>query len=134
MSGSMTVKAARLGLGALGVVFALATTSQPSAAQDGAKPAAVAAAPATAAVGDLQAKIAKGKDLFANYGCGSCHSLAAAGAEGHVGPSLDNPGLTEDLVVQRVTNGSGPMPAFGDQLSPEEIQALAAYVAHSRSK
>jgi len=119
----MSVKAARLGLGALGVVLALAATAQPSAAEDGAKHDAADAA-----------TLAKGRDIFTNYGCGGCHSLAAAGAEGHVGPVLDNPTLTKDVIVDRVVNGSGPMPAFGDQLSKEDLSALAAFILQSQHK
>lgn len=42
--------------------------------------------PTTAAMpGDA----AKGKQLFASQGCGSCHTFAAAGANGTAGPNLD---------------------------------------------
>jgi mono/diheme cytochrome c family protein len=34
-----------------------------------------------------------------------------------------------DLVVERVTNGSGAMPSFKDQLTPQQIQNVAAYVS-----
>ncbi|MDB5684878.1 MAG: cytochrome c, partial [Sphingomonas bacterium] len=81
-----------------------------------------AAAPATAS-------LEQSRELFNNFACGSCHVLADAGASGHVGPSLDgNPNLTEALVVDRVANGQGPMPAFAGQLSDAEIAQLAAYV------
>lgn len=73
--------------------------------------------------------IAKGRELFNNWSCGTCHALKDADASGHVGPALDgNPNLTEAFVVDRVTNGQGPMPAFGGQLSEEEIAELAAYI------
>jgi mono/diheme cytochrome c family protein len=55
--------------------------------------------------------------------------LSDAGGEGHVGPSLDgDSGLTKELIVSRVTNGQGPMPGFGGQMSDEEIATLAEYV------
>jgi mono/diheme cytochrome c family protein len=116
-------------LAALGAVAALATFSTASQAQD-AKPA------ATAAVASVDAaKIAKGKDVFANYGCGGCHTLADAGATGHVGPAFDgDANLTDAYVTDRVTNGSGPMPSFGGQMSPEEISAIAYYVTHAAAK
>ena len=45
------------------------------------------------------------------------------------GPSLDgNPHLTEAFIIDRVTNGAGPMPAFGGQMSDEGIAGLAAYI------
>ena len=126
MLGRTLAGAARLGLATLGVAAALTATGQPSAAQDGGKP---AAAP------DAAAKLATGREMFANYSCGGCHTLAAAGASGDVGPSLDgDPNLTEAFVVNRVTNGQGGMPAFGGQLSDEEMAALASYVVHAAAK
>lgn len=122
----MMAGAARAALVATAAVAALALTSGPSAAQGGA----AGAAPAPA--GD---QIAKGRDLFANYGCGSCHTLADAGATGHVGPSLDgDTNLTQAFVVDRVTNGQGAMPAFAGQMTPAEIAAVAAYVTKVASK
>ena len=44
-----------------------------------------AAEPAAAPAGDPAA----GKEIFAANGCGSCHTLADAGASGVIGPSLD---------------------------------------------
>ena len=37
---------------------------------------------------------------------------------------------TEEGTVQQVTNGGGGMPAFGGQLSEEEISNVAAFVVH----
>ena len=71
---------------------------------------------------------AAGKEVFAASGCGSCHVLADAGATGAVGPNLDETKPSYDLVVDRVTNGKGVMPAFGD-LSEQQIQDVAAYVS-----
>ena len=53
--------------------------------------------------------------MFASAGCGGCHTLAAAGATGNVGPSLDVSKPTEALVIDRVTNGKGAMPSFSDR-------------------
>jgi mono/diheme cytochrome c family protein len=72
---------------------------------------------------------AAGKEVFASAGCGSCHTLADAGASGSVGPTLDNAKPTTDLVVDRVTNGKGAMPAFKGQLDEQQIQDVAAYVS-----
>jgi len=71
---------------------------------------------------------AAGKEVFAASGCGGCHTLADAGATGAVGPNLDEAKPPYDLVVDRVTNGKGVMPAFGD-LSEQQIQDVAAYVS-----
>ena len=69
-----------------------------------------------------------GEAVFATAGCGSCHTLAAAGSNGTVGPSLDDTKPEKELVVDRVTNGQGAMPSFADTLSPAEIQAVADFV------
>jgi cbb3-type cytochrome c oxidase subunit III len=75
-----------------------------------------------------------GKDVFASAGCVSCHTLSAAGATGTVGPNLDEAKPPNDLVVERVTNGAGAMPSFKDQLSEEQIQAVADFVSSSAGK
>lgn len=83
--------------------------------------------PAATPAGDAAA----GEAVFASAGCGSCHTLAAAGASGTVGPNLDESKPDAELVIDRVTNGSGAMPAFEGQLSDTEIQNVAAYVVAS---
>ena len=72
---------------------------------------------------------AVGKEVFASAGCATCHTLADAGATGTVGPNLDEAKPSEELVVERVTNGMGAMPSFADQLSQEQITEVAAYVS-----
>lgn len=74
---------------------------------------------------------AAGKQVFATAGCGSCHTLAAAGASGTVGPSLDQRKPSFDKVVERVTNGKGVMPSFKGQLDAKQIRDVAAYVSTS---
>ena len=72
--------------------------------------------------------------MFADAGCGGCHVLEAAGSTGSVGPNLDESKPSKELVVDRVTNGQGAMPAFGDQYSAEQIEAVADYVVASTGK
>jgi mono/diheme cytochrome c family protein len=72
---------------------------------------------------------AAGKQVFETAGCKSCHTLKDAGATGTVGPNLDEKKPPAALVVDRVTNGKGVMPAFGGQLSPKQIADVAAYVS-----
>ena len=80
-------------------------------------------------------RVAKGRDLFNNWSCSACHTLADAKAAGAVGPSFDgHEGLTEDFITGKVTNGQGAMPAFGGQLTKEEIADLAYYVSHVAAK
>jgi mono/diheme cytochrome c family protein len=75
-----------------------------------------------------------GESIFASAGCGGCHTLAAAGSSGAVGPNLDEAKPTKDLAVDRVTNGRGGMPSFKGQLTEEQIQAVATYVAENAGK
>jgi len=78
---------------------------------------------------------AEGKQIFTgSAGCGGCHALADAGTSGNVGPNLDEAKPSKALAVARVTNGKGPMPPFKGQLSPAQIQAVAAYVSSAAGK
>jgi len=70
-----------------------------------------------------------GETVFVDN-CGSCHTLAAAGTSGQVGPSLDEVSLGAPEVEAIVEEGSGGiMPAFGGNLSAGEIAAVAEFVA-----
>jgi mono/diheme cytochrome c family protein len=79
------------------------------------------------AEGDAEA----GEQIYAEQGCGSCHVLEAAGSSGTIGPNLDESQPSQDLIVERVTNGASPMPAFKDTLSEQQIQDVAAFVFES---
>jgi cytochrome c553 len=72
-----------------------------------------------------------GKAVFASAGCSGCHTLAAAGSSGNVGPNLDAAKPSFDKVVERVTNGKGVMPPFKGQLSEQQILDVAAFVSES---
>jgi mono/diheme cytochrome c family protein len=80
---------------------------------------------------EAEGDAAAGEAVFASAGCGGCHTLEAAGSSGTVGPNLDEAKPPHDLVVERVTNGMGPMPSFKGQLSETQIQDVAAYVVES---
>jgi mono/diheme cytochrome c family protein len=80
---------------------------------------------------DLKGDPAKGKQIFAEKGCGGCHTLSAAGSSGTVGPNLDDAKPSFELAVTRVTEGRGAMPSFKDQLSAQEIADVASYVVQS---
>ena len=99
----------------------LATTSAPSApamqTDSGAKP--------------TEAVLAQGKKIFVNSGCSACHTLAAAGASWKIGPNLDKLNPEKQTIRAMVNAGGGAMPAFKGQLSPSEIDAVAAYVAEN---
>ena len=66
--------------------------------------------------------------------CASCHTLAAAGSTGTVGPNLDQLKPSDALVVNQVTNGGGGMPAFGSSLSKAQIQSVALFVSSVAGK
>ena len=81
--------------------------------------------PALALEGDATA----GKEVFQSAGCVACHTLSEANASGTVGPNLDDAKPSDELVVQRVTLGQGGMPSFKDQLQPQQIADVAAFVS-----
>jgi cytochrome c553 len=81
--------------------------------------------------GDESGDPGAGEEVFASAGCGSCHALAAAGSTGQIGPDLDEASPSYDKVVERVTEGAGVMPSFADQLTPQQIQDVAAFVSTS---
>lgn len=88
---------------------------------------AAAAFAVAAAVGDPVA----GKKVFQTAGCTGCHTLAAVGSTGTVGPNLDQRKPAYNTVVARVTSGRGVMPAFGGILSAQQIADVAAFVSQA---
>lgn len=105
-----------------GVALVLATWGAYALAQ-AAGPAAVPGADALAA----------GKRLFTQGtpACATCHTLRHAGAEGAIGPNLDELGPDAARVEKAVRNGIGVMPPFAGKLSDDDIRQLAAYVAQA---
>lgn len=82
-----------------------------------------------ALAGDPQAE---GRRIFtelAQPSCSLCHTLNDAGSAGQIGPNLDELRPTAEQVGKAVSGGVGIMPPFADSLSPEQISAVAAYVA-----
>jgi mono/diheme cytochrome c family protein len=82
---------------------------------------------------DLTGDAAAGADIWTANGCGGCHTLAAANSTGNIGPNLDDVQPSYELAVTRVTLGQGQMPAFGDQLDPQQIADVSQYVVESSS-
>jgi mono/diheme cytochrome c family protein len=74
-----------------------------------------------------------GKSIFM-ASCGGCHTLADAGTDGTLGPNLDQSKPPKRLVVERVTNGQGAMPAFKNSLDEAQIQAVADYVSSTAGR
>src|SRR5918996_2734561 len=74
--------------------------------------------------GGTEGNAEAGAQLFADNGCGNCHTLEAAGTTGTTGPNLDEVQPGFEAAVEQITNGGGVMPAFGDSLSDQQIRDL----------
>ena len=85
-----------------------------------------------------------GAQVFANNGCGTCHTLAAAEAGGTTGPNLDEalkPGTEASAVETMIVDPNaeiypgfkpGVMPqTFGQELSKEELESLIEFLLES---
>jgi ubiquinol-cytochrome c reductase cytochrome b subunit len=77
----------------------------------------------------------QGALVFQNKQCRNCHALDGIG--GHRGPDLSAVGtrLTRDQLIDQVSNGTpggGNMPAYGKQMKPNEMSALADFLVHLR--
>jgi predicted ferric reductase/mono/diheme cytochrome c family protein len=75
-----------------------------------------------------------GKSVFVSADCGDCHALDAAGSSGSAGPDLDESKPDAARVRDLVTEGSGAMPSFKDQLTAPQIRDVAAFVAASAGR
>jgi cbb3-type cytochrome c oxidase subunit III len=75
-----------------------------------------------------------GAKIFKGAGCAGCHTLAAAGATGTIGPDLDQLKPPTAIVAHQVTVGGGVMPAFQGKLTAAQIQAVAKYVSSNAGK
>jgi cytochrome c oxidase subunit 2 len=89
----------------------------------------------------------RGAEVFATAGCGGCHTLAKAGTDSQIGPSLDDLASAADeagvpvaeFVRQSIVDPDaviapdyqpGVMPKdFGQSLTPAELDALVAYLS-----
>jgi mono/diheme cytochrome c family protein len=84
-----------------------------------------------------------GRAVFAEAGCGGCHTFEAAGSSGTTGPNLDESLAGKDAAyVERaivepnadIAEGYGPgvMPqTYEDQLSPKQLHDLVAFLTSS---
>ena len=79
------------------------------------------------------AELARGKQLFLTLqpACAVCHTLQAAGAQGQVGPVLDEIKPDANRVLSALRNGIGAMPSFAEKMTEKDMQAVARFVAHS---
>jgi len=81
---------------------------------------------------DQAALVESGKELFEDN-CEACHQADAIGKPG-TAPSLTNPELlsiaSDKFFISTITDGreGTPMPAFGEDLKPDEIKAIVAFL------
>jgi mono/diheme cytochrome c family protein len=87
-----------------------------------------------------------GAQVFANNGCGTCHTLAAAESGGVTGPNLDEvlPGQSAAMVEESIVDPNAHlakgypanvMPAnFSTIIKPDEIEQLVEYLISSTAK
>ena len=81
---------------------------------------------------DEAAQMELGKQLFtvgAKPACAICHTLKDAGAEGAIGPVLDELQPDASRVAKALREGLGAMPSFSETLTEEQIAAVALYVS-----
>jgi cytochrome c oxidase subunit 2 len=90
---------------------------------------------------------ARGAEVFRTTGCGACHTIRGTPADGGLAPDLTHVGSrarlaagllpnTPDAAVRWIARThalkpGAPMPAF-DMLPPEDLEALARYLAELR--
>ncbi|MDL5032084.1 cytochrome c [Pelomonas sp. APW6] len=89
---------------------------------------------AQGAANGLDAQMQRGRALFTGKAappCALCHTLAAAGSDGQIGPVLDE--LKPDAArVRRVLqSGLGVMPSYAGKLDAADMEALAQFVSRS---
>jgi len=88
------------------------------------------------AFADEAPQMALGKKLFATAtpACALCHTLKDAGAEGAIGPVLDELKPDAARVARALRDGIGAMPSFKATLSEADIAALSLYVSKASAK
>jgi mono/diheme cytochrome c family protein len=84
-----------------------------------------------------------GAQVFANRGCGSCHTFEAANAGGTVGPNLSEvlPGQSEAMVEESIVDPNAKIapgypanvmpPNFEQLLSPKELEDLVQFLVEN---
>jgi cytochrome c6 len=125
-------------LGLIAIVYVLASNGLGSSEGSSVQPTATQAATTTETQAApttktqaAQPPVGPGRDLFAST-CGACHTLAAAGTTGTVGPNLDDLKPDQETVRGAVQNGPGAMPA--NLLTGAQAQQVAAFVAMSAGR
>ena len=76
----------------------------------------------------------QGALLLQGKQCRNCHAIGGEG--GHRGPDLSAVGARMDKpeLVRQVIQGGGNMPAYGNTLTPQEVNALVSYLVSLRPR
>lgn len=77
----------------------------------------------------LTGDAARGAQLFQQKDCIACHTIADAG--GQRGPNLTTVGdrLSTNQLTTRILNGGHNMPAYGQTLAPDDLNALVTFLS-----
>jgi mono/diheme cytochrome c family protein len=87
-----------------------------------------------------------GAQVFANNGCGGCHTLAAANAGGVTGPNLDEvlPGVSAEKIHEDIVDPNAEIAAgysanvmptiYGETISEEELEDLVEFLLENAGK
>ena len=87
----------------------------------------------TARAADTAAAVAQGRDLYQQY-CESCHGPDMVTSSKLVFDLRQFPKSEPERFRNAVLNGKGGMPAWRDQLSPEDVASLWAYVQSGQAR
>lgn len=70
----------------------------------------------------------EGAQLFQSKGCLSCHEISGQGGE--YGPNLGNisDSLPTEVITIRILRGPGEMPSYAQTLTPQEVEAIVAFL------
>ncbi len=86
------------------------------------------------AIASSRSQRAHGAEVFSESGCQHCHTIRNVG--GHKGPDLSGVGRRKSKAAlqQQIVYGSKVMPAFGDDLEPNDLKDLIVYLRSCRQK
>jgi mono/diheme cytochrome c family protein len=133
-----TAVAGALAVAAVVMVVLAFTAGDDSDERAAAPPTATPAATAAAAGGKRD-----GLDVWAEHGCGSCHTLAAANAHGFIGPDLGSSlrGVPASYIKDSIVAPNkaaaagytvGAMPDdYASRISPDDLDRLVTFLHQS---